>query len=80
MELADAVPLRGMAAEIILRGGGARGAHRGEPLAVADDDGIAGIEPPDQSARDVGGTAALGQAEESPRSLAETLDQAGFGQ
>ena len=35
---ADAVPFGGVAAEIILRRGGARGAHRGEPLAVAGDD------------------------------------------
>ncbi len=35
MELADAVPFRGVAAEIVLRRGGARGAHRGQALAVA---------------------------------------------
>ena len=80
MELADAVPLGGVAAEIILRGGGARGAHRGEPLAVARDDRIVGIEPRDQRARDIGDAAALAQAEEGPRSFAEALDQAGLGQ
>ena len=37
MQLADAVPLGGMRAEIGLRRGGARRAHRGEPLAVARD-------------------------------------------
>ena len=49
VQLADAVPLGGMAAEIVLRGGGARGAHRGEPLAVAGDDRIVRIEPRDQT-------------------------------
>ena len=38
VQLADAIPFGGVAAEIILRRGGARGAHRGEPLAVAGDD------------------------------------------
>ena len=37
VQLADAVPFGGVGAEIVLRGGGARGAHRGEPLAVARD-------------------------------------------
>ena len=86
VELADAVPLRGMTPEIILRGGGARGAHRGQPLAVAHDDRIVGIKPPDQAARDVGAAAAagaagaLGQAEKRPRAFAEALDQSGLGQ
>ena len=80
MELADAVPFGGVAPEIILRRGGARGTHRRQPFAVADDGGVAGIEPRDQDARDVGAAAALGQAEKGPRALAETLDQAGFGQ
>ena len=57
MELADAVPFRGVAAEIILRRGGAGGAYRGEPLAVAGDDRIVGIKPRDQRAGDVGAAA-----------------------
>ncbi len=80
MQLADAVPLGGVAAEIILRGGGARGAHRGEPLAVAGDDRIVGIEPRDHGARDVGGAAALAETEERPRAFAEALDQPGLGE
>ena len=80
VQLADAVPFGGMPAEIILRGGGARGAHRGQPLAVAGDDRIVRIEPGDQRARDVGGAAALAEAEEHPRALAVALDQPGFGQ
>ena len=67
-------------AEIILRRGGARGAHRGEPLAVAGDDRVVGIEPRDHRARDVGGAAALAQTEERPRAFAEALDQAGLGE
>ena len=77
---ADAVPFGGVAAEIILRGGGAGGAHGGQPLAVAGDDRIVRIEPGDQGAGDVGGAAALAQAEKCPRSFAVALDQAGFGQ
>ena len=69
-----------MAAEIVLRGGGARAAHGGEPLAVARDDRIVGIEPRDQRARDVGRAAALAEAEERPGAFAEALDQAGLGQ
>ena len=40
VQRADAVPLGGMRLEIGLRGGGARGAHLGEPLAVARDDRV----------------------------------------
>ena len=80
VKLADAVPLGRMPPEIVLRGGGARGAHRREPLAVARDDRIVRIEPGDQRARDVGGAAALAEAEKRPRPLAEALDQPGFGQ
>ena len=47
MQPADAVPFGGMAAEVILRCGGAVGAHGGEPLAVAGDSRIVGFEPPD---------------------------------
>ena len=80
MEFADAVPFRGMPAEIILRGGGAGGAHGGQALAVAGDDRIVGIEPRDQRAGDVGAAAALAETEEGPRAFAEALDQAGFGE
>ena len=41
VQLADAVPLGGMTAEIGLRGGGTVGPHGGQPLAVAGDSGIA---------------------------------------
>ena len=80
MKFSDAVPLGGVPAEIILCRGGARGAHRGEPLAVAGDDRVVGIEPRDHRARDVGGAAALAQTEERPRAFAEALDQAGLGE
>ena len=72
MQLADAVPLGGVAAEIVLRGGGAGGAHGGEPFAVAGDDRIVGIEPRDQGAGDVGGAAVLAEAEERPGALADS--------
>ena len=80
VQLADAVPLGGVRAEIGLRRGGARGAHRGEPLAVARDHRIGGIEPVEQRARELGAAAVLGQAEERPGALAEALDQAGLDQ
>ena len=80
VQLADAVPLGGMAAEIGLRGGGARGPHGGQPLAVARDGRIAGIEPRDQLARELGAAAVLAEAEEGPGAFAEPLDQAGLGQ
>ena len=79
MQPADTVPLRGVAAKVILGGGGARRAHRGEPLAVANDDRIVGIEPPDHDAGQIGGSAALAETKEGPRALTETLDQAGLG-
>ena len=80
VELADAVPLRGVAAEIGLRGGVALGAHGGEALAVARERRVTGIETRDQVARQLGGSAALAQAEERPRPFAEALDQSGLGE
>ena len=80
VQLADAVPFGGVAAEIGLRGVGARGPHGGQPLAVAREDRIGGIEPLDQLAGELGAAAALAQAEERPGAFAEALDQAGLGQ
>ena len=81
VQLADAVPLRGVRAEIVLRRGGARRPHRGEPLAVARDrSDRSGSSRATSVARDVGAAAALGQAEERPGALAEALDQPGLGQ
>ena len=79
MELADAVPLRGVAAEIILRRGGAGRAHRGEPLAVAGDHRIFRIEPRDQRAGDID-AALFAEPVEGPGALAEALDQPRLGQ
>jgi hypothetical protein len=45
VKLADAVPFGGVLAEVGLRGGGARGAHRGESLAIAHDHRVVVIEP-----------------------------------
>jgi len=58
-------PFGGVAPEIVLRGGGARGAHRGEALAVARDRRVVGIEPSDQSAGNVGGAAALAETKKA---------------
>ena len=80
VQLADAVPFGGMRAEIGLRRGGAGLAHRGEPLAVARNRLVGGIEPLEQRARHLGAAAVLGQPEEGPGALAEALDQPGLGQ
>ena len=80
MQLADAVPFGGVAREIFLRGGSARGTHGRKPLAVARDGGVVGIEPRDQFARQRRAAAALAQPEERPGAFAEALDQPGLGQ
>ena len=80
VQLADAVPLRGVRAEIVLRRGGALRAHRGQPVAVARDHRVLGIELGDQRARELGAAALLGQPEERPGALAEALDQPGLDQ
>ena len=77
VQSADAVPLGGVAAEIILRGGGADGASRSR---VAGDDRIVRIEPGNEGAGDIGDAAALAQAKERPGSLAIALHQSGLGE
>src|SRR6516165_10122997 len=66
MQPADAIPLRGVAAEIGLRRGGARGAHRCKPLAVAGNDRIIRIESADKQARQIGCAVSLAKAKEGP--------------
>ena len=66
MQFADAIPLRGVAAEVVLRRRGAGSAHGGQPLAIARNDGSFGIEARDQGSGNVGGAAALTQAKERP--------------
>ena len=73
VKLADAIPLRRVGADALLRGGGSCGPHRGEPVAVARNDGILGVELLDQRAREFGAAASFGQAEERPCPLAETF-------
>ena len=80
MQFADAVPLGGVFAEIGLRRGGAGGAHRSQPVAVAGNDRVGRIEPLDQRAGDFRAAAVLGQPEEGPGALTEALDQPGLGQ
>ena len=80
MQPADAVPFGGVLAEIGLRRGGARGAHRGQPATVAQHHRVGRIEPSDQQLRDVGNAAALAEPIERPAPLAEAIDQAGFGE
>ena len=69
MQLADAVPLRGMGAEVILRGGGARRPHRGEPLAVAQRGRVGAVEAIDQRAGEFGGRRRARPAGRTPRRL-----------
>ena len=80
MQLADAVPLGGVGAEISLRCCGARLPHRWQPFAVTRDGLVAGIEALDQRAGDVRASAVLGKPEEGPGPLPEALDQPGFDQ
>ena len=80
VKLADAVPLGGVAREIVLRSRGPRGADGGQPLAVARHRRVGRIEPADQFARQRGAAAALAQPEKRPRALAEPLHQARFRQ
>ena len=75
MQAADAIPLGGMPAEIILRRAHARRAHGGQPFAVARECAIVRIEPRDQDARQFGCLALLGKTEERPRALTKPLDQ-----
>ena len=74
MQLADAIPLRGMGAEIILGRRGAREPHRREPVAVARDHRVLGVEPGDQLAREFGCGAGFGKAEKRPGPFPETLN------
>ena len=80
MKLANAVPLRGMAAEIGLRRLRALRPHGDKTLAVAPERGVVGIEAGHELARERRRPAPLGQTEEGPRPFAETLDQASFRQ
>ncbi len=80
VQLADAVPLRGVATEIGLRRRSALCAHGGEPLAVAGERWIGGIEPGDKLPHQPGRPLALAQAKERPRALAEAVDQPGLRQ
>ena len=80
MQLADTVPLGGMPPEIILGRGAARRAHRGQPLAVARDDCIIGIESGEQRAGNVGGAVPLAKAEERPRPFTKPLHEPGLSQ
>jgi hypothetical protein len=80
MQLADAVPLGGVRAEISLSGVGARAAHRGQSLAVAHHHRILRIEPCHQRAGNLRAAASFSQPEERPGAFAETLHQPGFNQ
>ena len=80
MKLADAVPLRGVGTEVVLRRSRPRGAHRREPVAVARHHRVIRVELRDQGAGELGRAARFGQPEERPGALAEALDQPGLDQ
>ncbi len=80
VQLADAVPFGRVRLEIGLRGGRARGADLAEPLAVARDDWVVGIEARDQGADRERRRSLLGEAEERPGAFAEARHQSGLGQ
>ena len=80
VQLADAVPLGGVPAKIILCRGGARArtaASRSRSRAMT---GSPGSSVRNQAAGNIGGAAALAEPKECPRAFAEALDQAGFGE
>jgi hypothetical protein len=78
VELANAVPLGGVPAEIGLGGAGALRPHRGQPLAIARERRVVGVKAGNELAGKLGGILPLAQAEERPRPFAETLDQPGL--
>ena len=78
VQLADTVPFGRVPSEVILRGGGASGAHGGEPFAIASDDRICRIEPRNQGAGDID-AALLAEPIKGPGAFAKALDQARLG-
>src|SRR5262249_49928960 len=80
MQLANAIPFGGMAAEIGLRRGGARGTHRSEALTIACNDRVERIEPRNQRTCQLRSRPALTQPEERPGAFAKPLHQPGLGQ
>ena len=80
VQFADAIPLRGMGREIILRRLRARLAHGGQSFAVARQDRIVGIEIIGQKPHHLRAALLVGDAEEGPGALAMAFDQSGFGQ
>ena len=80
MQLADAVPLSGMATKVSLGCGGTLRPHGGEPFPITGERCILRIEAGNELARQLGRPAPLPEAEECPRSFTEALDQPGFGQ
>ena len=75
VQLADAIPLRGVLAKILLSRFGARLANGGEPLAITRDDAVVRVEPRGERAGEFGAAAAFGEPKERPGAFAETLDQ-----
>ena len=80
VQFADAVPFRGMRAEIGLGSIRPRLPHGSQPLTVARKDGVGRIEAGNQRAGKLRARALLGQAEEGPGPLAKPRDQPGLGQ
>ncbi len=80
MQLADAVPLGGVAAKVSLGCGGPLRAYGGEPFAIAGERRILRVEASNELARQLGRPAPLPEAEECPRSFTEAFDQPGLGQ
>ena len=66
MQLADAVPLGRVLAEIVLRGLRPLRPHRGEALAIARERHVLGIQVGNELAGKLGGIPTIAQAEERP--------------
>src|SRR5262249_62247943 len=78
VELANAVPLGGVPAEIGLGGVGALRTHRGQPLPIARERRVVGVKAGNELAGKLGGILPLAQAEEGPRPFTKALDQPGL--
>ncbi len=77
MQPADAVPLGGVTAEVVLRGVAARRAHGGEPLAVARERAVGGVEPRDERTASSAASLLARRGGRKPKSPRETARPAG---
>ena len=80
MKAADTVPIRGMAAKVVLGRLYPRGAYVSQPLAVAGNGWVGRIDGLNEAVGNRGGRSLPTAAEKGPRTLPEPLHQLGFHQ